>query len=72
MATKKQRARMRQKRIEFDLMVERGRIMREELEAIEKMTKDQLVAYAKEHDIAIDGRIKKAEMLEIIKEKVIA
>lgn len=72
MATKKQRARMRQKRIEFDLMVERGRLMREELEAIEKMTKDQLVAYAKEHDIAIDGRMKKAEMLEIIKEKVIA
>lgn len=71
MATKKQRARMRQKRIEFDLMVERSRLMREELEAIEKMKKDHLVAYAKEHDIAIDGRMKKAEMLEIIKEKVI-
>lgn len=57
----------------FDADIERGRRERELTEAIEKMTKAELVQYAEYNNIEIDKSAKKADLkadvLEIIKAK---
>ena len=70
MATKKQRAMMRRKRIEFDIEVERNRRRKEIEEIFGEMTKAQLIQYAEDHNIEIDKKAKKDELLEAIKTKV--
>ena len=57
----------------FDADIERGRREKELTEAIEKMTKAELVQYAEYNNIEIDKSAKKADLkadvLEIIKAK---
>lgn len=70
MATRKQRERMRKRRMEFDRIVEENRRINEETESVGKMTKAQLIQYAADNDIEIDKTAKKDEILTIIREAI--
>lgn len=72
MASRKQRLRMRQARLEFDEEVKRNRFIKETNEILGSMTKDELIEYAAKNDIEINKRAKKEEILNAIKDKVIA
>lgn len=79
MSTRKQRKEiLRKRRIAFDRRVEENRQKMEEftkesvktdkgLKLLEDMTKQELVAYAYEHEIKIDKYAKKEVILEAIK-----
>lgn len=71
MASRKQRLRMRQARLEFDEEVKRNRFIKETNEILGSMTKDELIEYAAKNDIEINKRAKKEEILNAIKDKVI-
>lgn len=45
---------------------------RSEKDALEEMTKEQLIQYAKDNSIQVNSKAKKAEILQIIRDKVIA
>lgn len=69
MSTRKQRKR----RLAFaqyakETETERG----SEKDALEEMTKEQLIQYAKDNSIQVNSKAKKAEILQIIRDKVIA
>lgn len=66
MSSRKQRELLRLRRIAFDLEMERGW----QEEALDKMTKAQLVEYAAEQGIEIDKKANKADMLDAIKKAI--
>lgn len=78
MSTKKQREVLRLRRMEFDRRVEENRKNMERFveekvstdkgfTVLENMTKQELIAYAYEHDIDVDRTAKKAEILDAVK-----
>lgn len=78
MASRKQRELLRIRRMEFDRRVEENRRNMEKFAAesvttdkgrkmLDSMTKQELIAYAYEHEIEVDKRAKKSDILEAIK-----
>ena len=66
MSSRRVREMLRQRRIEFDKSVEKGRQIRN----LDNLTKTDLVRYAEENGIEIDKTAKKAEVLERIKDEL--
>lgn len=66
MSSRKVREKLRERRMAFDKKVDEARRKREKEEAIDKMTKAQLIEYAEEHGIEVDKAAKKAEIREAI------
>lgn len=66
MSSRKVREKLREMRIARDIAVEESRRNREKNEALESMTKAQLIQYAEEHGIEVDKAAKKAEIREAI------
>lgn len=78
MSSRKQRAIMRERRMMFSRRVEENRkkmekFIKEKVETdkgftvLENMTKQELIAYAYEHDIKIDKYAKKSDIIDTIK-----
>ena len=67
MSSRKVREILRQRRIAFDIEVAEGRAKRERNEALDEMTKAQLVEYADKNGIEIDKLARKAEIIETIR-----
>ena len=68
MSSRRVREKLREAKIARDVSLIKSRHEREEKEALEGMTKAQLVEYAEEKGIKIDKTAKKADILETIKE----
>ncbi len=69
MSTRKQRKR----RLAFAQYAKETETERwSEKDALEEMTKEQLIQYAKDNSIQVNSKAKKAEILQIIRDKVIA
>ena len=66
MSSRRVREMLRQRRIEVDKSVEKGRQIRN----LDNLTKTDLVRYAEENGIEIDKTAKKAEILERIKDEL--
>lgn len=67
MSSRRVREKLREMRIKRDFAVAESRHNRETNDALEKMTKAQLVEYAEENGIEIDKTAKKAEILGKLK-----
>lgn len=65
MSSRKQRRKLAEKRMAFDRKVEENR--KNFHKPFDEMTKSELIAYAYEHEIDIDTRAKKADILEAVK-----
>lgn len=68
MSSRRVREKMREARIARDFALDKSRAEREKNEALDVMTKAELVKYAEENGIEIDKTAKKADILEKIKE----
>lgn len=64
MSSRKQREKIRERRMEFDRKVAESRSRKAHLDEIGNMTKAQLIKYAEEKGIEIDKTAKKAEIFE--------
>lgn len=68
MSSRRVREKLREAKIARDIAVDDARAKREKNEALDVMTKAELVKYAEENGIEIDKTAKKAEILEKVKE----
>lgn len=68
MSSRRVREKLREARIARDFALDKSRAVRENNEALDVMTKAELVKYAEENGIEIDKTAKKAEILEKVKE----
>lgn len=68
MSSRRVREKLREARIARDFALDKSRAVRENNEALDIMTKAELVKYAEENGIEIDKTAKKAEILEKVKE----
>lgn len=67
MSSRRVREKMREARIARDFALDKSRAEREKNEALDVMTKAELVKYAEENGIEIDKTAKKADILEKVK-----
>ena len=68
MSSRRVREKLREARIARDFALDKSRAEREKNEALDVMTKAELVKYAEENGIEVDKTAKKAEILGKIKE----
>ncbi len=68
MSSRRVREKLREAKIARDIAVDKSRRARERNEALDIMTKAELIQYAEDNGIEIDKTAKKADILEIIKE----
>lgn len=67
MSSRRVREKMREAKIARDFALDKSRAEREKNEALDVMTKAELVKYAEENGIEIDKTAKKADILEKVK-----
>lgn len=67
MSSRRVREKLREAKIARDVSLIKSRRERETNEALDSMTKAQLVEYAEENGIKIDKTAKKAEILEKVR-----
>lgn len=67
MSSRRVREKMREARIARDFALDKSRAAREKNEALDVMTKAELVKYAEENGVEIDKTAKKADILEKVK-----
>ena len=67
MSSRRVREKLREARMAHDIAVEEVRAEREKNEALDVMTKAELVKYAEENGIEVDKTAKKADILEKVK-----
>lgn len=66
MSSRRVREKLREARIARDIAREESRRVREKNEALDSMTKAELIAYAEENGIEVDKAAKKAEIKEAL------